>query len=59
MPLFKRGDRIIRVGGSLPRINRRDKVIAGTVSDNGRLVIVNGVCLRTCFFKKLIRCKGQ
>ena len=58
-PLFKTGHRIIRVIGSLPSIRIGDKVIAGVVSENGRLVTVNGFTYRTCYFKPLLTCKGN
>ena len=58
-PIIKRGDRIIRVGGNLICIKKGAKVIAGTISENGRLVVVNGMNMSTMFFKRLIRCNVQ
>jgi len=59
MATFKQGDRIIRVGGNLPTINIGDKVVAGEISENGRLVVVRGYLYRAAAFKPLITCKGQ
>ena len=41
-PLFKTGDRIIRVGGNLPSMTVGDKVVAGEISEHGRLFYVDG-----------------
>ena len=58
-PLFKTGDRIIRVGGNLTTMKVGDKVIAGEISENGRLVCVDDFTYRADLFKPLITCKGS
>ena len=58
-PLFNTGDRIIRVGDNLNSIRIGDKMIAGEISENGRLVCVGDFTYRADLFKKLIVCKGN
>jgi len=59
MPKFKRGDRIIRVGGNMPHMKVGTKVVAGEISENGRYVIVGTSMFNTSFFKLILKCQRQ